>query len=152
MQFFPFIHHLERKGIFVLDDAADEAPVGCAHFRGPITLAQAFVGLGDVFLQFGDVFLFPDATEIWPEPAALPAEHMTAAAAGGSKEQRPARARISGDLFFGTGTAQRAQPGEDSAAVIFLHREGGHLGARDTGEDVLQDGRVGRAPPPAAGG
>src|SRR5258708_27237685 len=107
----------------ILDDAANDAAIGRAYFRGLVALAQAGVGIEDGLLQLRHVLFFADAAKIRAEPAALCAEHVAVAATGAAEKQLAAGARIALDLLLRSGAAQRAQPDHDGAGFILRHRE-----------------------------
>ena len=151
MQLLFLVHDLDGERILVLLGAAQEPAGGQANLDRLVIPAQGFIWRDNGFPQFGGFFLVANIAEIGPQPAAASAEHVALAALRRSEEKLPSSFGIAGELFIRRVAFERAQVGHNQLAVGRSHGKRRHLRVRDSGEDVLENGRVRSSPAPVAG-
>jgi len=156
VDFFAIVHELEREGVFVEDYAGEDSSLPRGYgdeFVGgrvgaEIDGDEAFGELGVGFANGFDEVIAGTrgsyAGEIGAEATALSLNHVALGAGGCAEEKFAAGFWISGGGGL-AGFLEAAEVGDDFASGGFVDIVGGHGGAGDAVENVVEHGVIGIA-------
>lgn len=156
VNFFLVVHKLERKGVFVEDDAGEFSSllggdgdkfVGGridTKVRGDEAFGNDDVGRADGFDEVVARTHGADAGKVGAEASALAGDHMAAGAIGFAEEEFPAGFGVARSRS-GSGFLEAAKISDDVASFGFVDIVGGHGGAGNAVKDVVEQSFVGVA-------
>jgi hypothetical protein len=162
MNLFAVVHKLDGEGVLVEDYAGEGSSLlssdgykfigggSVAEVDGDVALGELRVGIADGLDEIVAGTGGADAREIRAEASSLARDHVTAGTIGFAEEKLAARHKIAGGRS-GRRFLETAKIGDDVESFGFFDIVGGHGGARDAVEDVVEHGCLGLAMREVAG-